>query len=144
MMPMPQAAPIADSEIALVQASFAKVVPVAEALSRDFYDILFRDNPGTRQLFPEDMRAQREKLISTLAMVIRGLRDFDAIRSDVAALGKRHVGYGAVAPHYEAVGAALIEALAQHLGEAWTPETADAWMRIYFVLAGTMLEAAEG
>ena len=57
-------------------------------------------------------------------------------------LGLRHAGYGVVAGHYATVGAALMKTLEQGLGDAWTPEAAQAWASVYAVMSDSMLEGA--
>jgi len=49
---------ISDEQIALVQQSFAKVVPISQMAAVMFYDKLFEDRPDFRALFPEDMETQ--------------------------------------------------------------------------------------
>jgi len=43
---------------------------------------------------------------------------------------------------YDTVAEALIWTLEQGLGEAFTPDVADAWVAVYGFLAGIMQEAA--
>ncbi|MEM1267440.1 MAG: globin family protein [Pseudomonadota bacterium] len=134
--------PLTKSEVAAIQGSFARLVPKADDLAREFYDRLFRDNPSVRSLFPSDMTSQREKLVSTLAFVVRGLGDISQIEDAVKSLGVRHRGYKAVPDHYMAVGAALLATLEARLGSLWTPELAQAWKKAYGVVAKTMIDAA--
>jgi hemoglobin-like flavoprotein len=59
-------------------------------------------------------------------------------------LGKRHVGYGVKAEHYDTVGAALLWTLAKGLGDAFTEEAKAAWTETYVTLATVMKTAAYG
>ena len=61
-----------------------------------------------------------------------------------SALAKRHVNYGAKPEHYPVVGAALLWTLEKGLGEAWTPEVAEAWTAAYGTLSGYMISEAYG
>ena len=56
-------------QIALVQASFAKVAPIADQVAILFYDRLFELAPQVRRMFPADITEQRRKLMATLAFV---------------------------------------------------------------------------
>ena len=58
------------------------------------------------------------------------------------ALAVKHVDYGVKAADYDSVGASLLRTLEKGLGEAWTPETKDAWVAAYTTLAGVMTAAA--
>ncbi len=130
------------SQIDLVQSSFAKVVPIAETAASLFYGRLFEVAPEVKPLFRGDMKEQGRKLMTTLAVVVNGLKAPDTILSAAKALAVKHVGYGVTAEHYVPVGAALIWTLEQGLGDDFTPETRDAWLAAYTLLSGVMIEEA--
>jgi hemoglobin-like flavoprotein len=131
-------------QVQLVQQSFAKVAPISEAAAVLFYDRLFEIAPQVKAMFPSDMTGQRKKLMATLAVVVGGLGNLEAILPAASALATRHVSYGAKAEHYPVVGAALLWTLEKGLGDAWTPEVADAWSTAYGTLAGYMISEAYG
>jgi hemoglobin-like flavoprotein len=137
-------APMTPSQIALVQDSFAKVAPISDQAAVLFYDRLFELAPQVRAMFPDDLTEQRKKLMATLAVVVGGLSNLDSILPAASALARRHVGYGARPEHYPVVGAALLWTLEKGLGEAWTPELADAWTAAYGTLSGYMITEAYG
>jgi len=132
------------TQIKLVQDSFAKVAPISEQAAVLFYGRLFEIAPSVRAMFPDDMTEQRKKLMATLAVVVSGLSNLEAILPAASALAKRHVGYGAKAEHYPVVGGALLWTLEKGLGDAWTPEVAEAWTAAYATLSGYMIEQAYG
>jgi nitric oxide dioxygenase len=129
-------------QVALVQESFAKVVPIADQAAVLFYDRLFEIAPQVRALFPADMTEQRRKLMVMLGKVVNGLGDLPSILPAASALAKRHTGYGATAEHYPVVGAALLWTLEKGLGDAWTPEVAQAWITAYGTLSNYMISQA--
>ena len=88
------------------------------------------------------MRAQEMKLIEMLSEIVRHLDDPEKFVTDLAALGRRHVGYGARDGDYDSVGAALVWTVEQQLGDAFTPEIGDAWAEAYRAMAGVMRRAA--
>ncbi|ABQ34950.1 MAG: globin family protein [Bradyrhizobium sp.] len=132
------------SQITLVQESFAKVAPISDQAAVLFYDRLFEVAPPVRAMFPEDLTEQRKKLMGTLAVVVGGLSNLDTVLPAASALAKRHVNYGAKPEHYPVVGAALLWTLEKGLGEAWTPEVAEAWTAAYGTLSGYMISEAYG
>ena len=132
------------SQITLVQESFAKVAPISDQAAVLFYDRLFEVAPPVRAMFPEDLTEQRKKLMGTLAVVVGGLSNLDTVLPAASALAKRHVNYGAKPEHYPVVGAALLWTLEKWLGEAWTPEVAEAWTAAYGTLSGYMISEAYG
>src|SRR5215475_8845510 len=131
-------------QIALVQASFAKVAPIADQAAVMFYDRLFEIAPAVKALFPSDMAEQRRKLMATLAIVVNGLSNLESILPAASSLATRHVAYGAKPEHYPVVGATLLWTLAMGLGEAWTEELAAAWGAAYATLSGYMISVAYG
>jgi hemoglobin-like flavoprotein len=131
-------------QIALVQDSFAKVVPISDQAAILFYDRLFEIAPSVKAMFPADMTEQRRKLMAMLAAVVKGLGNLESILPAASALATRHVSYGAKAEHYPVVGAALLWTLEQGLGDGWTPELADAWSTAYGTLSGYMISEAYG
>jgi hemoglobin-like flavoprotein len=129
----------------LVQATWSKVVPIADQAAAMFYDRLFQIDPSARALFGKsDMVVQRKKLLQVLSVAVAGLDDLEALVPTVEALGRRHVRYGVNDAHYASVGIALLWTLEKGLGPAWTPATAAAWTEVYGVLSGVMRKAAQG
>ncbi len=129
--------------ITLVQASFARVAPIADAAADLFYARLFELDPALRGMFPADLTEQKRKLMTTLTVVVNGLTRLEALVPAVQALGRRHAHYGVKSEHYQTVAAALLWTLEQGLGAAFTPETKEAWIAAYTLLAETMIAAAE-
>lgn len=129
-------------QVAMVQESFQKVVPIAGTAADLFYDRLFTIAPDVRSMFPDDLKEQKKKLIAMLATAVTNLHQVDKIIPAVEELGKRHVAYGVTAAHYEPVGAALLWTLEKGLGADFTPPLKAAWTETYMTLAGVMQNAA--
>jgi hemoglobin-like flavoprotein len=129
-------------QVKLVPDSFAKVAPIADRAADLFYDRLFVIAPEVRALFPDDLSAQKKKLMQMLASAVANLHQVEKIIPAVQDLGRRHVGYGVTANHYEPVGAALLWTLEQGLGPAFTPQVKEAWTETYATVADVMKTAA--
>ena len=71
-------------------------------------------------------------------MVVNSLDRLETIAEVVKDSGRRHVGYGVKAEHFDTVGNALIWTLGQGLGAGFTPEVKEGWIEAYGVLASTM------
>jgi hemoglobin-like flavoprotein len=126
----------------LVQESFAKVAPIADAAAVLFYGRLFEIDPSLQRMFRGDMTEQRRKLMQMLVGAVKGLDHLDRLVPVVQDLGRRHAAYGVIDAHYDTVGSALLWTLEKGLGEAFTPEVKDAWAAVYGLLATTMKDAA--
>ena len=130
--------PLGQAQKQLVQMSFAKVEPIAEAAAELFYNKLFELDPGLKT----DMKAQGRKLMATLKLAVKGLDDLEKLVPAVRDPGRRHAGYGVRPGHYDTVGQALLWTLEQGLKDDFTAEVRAAWTAVYAPRADTMVEAA--
>jgi hemoglobin-like flavoprotein len=127
--------------IALVQGSWARVMPISDAAATLFYDRLFALDPSVKALFKSDMRQQKKKLMQTLGVAVDGLRNIPRLIPVLEELGARHAGYMVQDRHYDLVGQALLWTLREGLGDAFTPELEGAWKRVYGLVAAVMRRA---
>lgn len=132
----------ASGMVEIIRSSFALVEPQAEDLGRHFYATLFSRAPETRDLFPVNMEVQRSRLLRALVHVVQMVDQTDDLVPFLQQLGRDHRKFGVLAQHYDAVGAALLSAIAHYAGAAWTPQVAKAWTDAYGVVAGAMRDAA--
>jgi len=133
---------MSEAQRRLVQESFARLAPEADALAASFYARLFEIAPEVKPLFKGDMEAQGKKLTRTLGLAISESRRVAQVVPVLEELGRRHVGYGALQAHYPIVGEALLWAIERQLGPACTPEILAAWAALYGRLSQIMLRAA--
>jgi hemoglobin-like flavoprotein len=130
------------ADIQLVRNGFAAVAADGEGFAAALFERLFARDPGLRALFATDMKTQGGKLVAAFAHVVRSLDRLDVVMDDVRALARRHVAYGVERAHYDLMGAALLEALAERLGESFDERARSAWAAAYATLAGIMIDAA--
>lgn len=141
----PADGPLTEKQKILVQESWTKVVPIADTAAGIFYARLFELDPAVKPMFADaDMKEQGRKLMQMIGTAVRGLDTLGELVPAVQALGKRHVGYGVKAEHYDTVGTALLDTLDQGLGDDFTPDTREAWTITYTTLASVMKEASYG
>src|SRR5262245_34630589 len=126
-------------QVALVQESFAKIVPIREQAAALFYNHLFAIDPSTRPLFRGDMKSQGAKLMAAIGAVVESLDRIDTIPDDLRTLARRHHRYGVREEHYASVGAALLWTLEQALGFDFTPDVRQACATAYDLLSGAMI-----
>lgn len=131
-------------QIMLVQASFAKVVPIVDVAAGLFYGRLFEIAPEVQPMFKGDIGEQGRKLMATLGTVVKGLGNIETILPAAKMLAAKHVSYGVKPEHYVPVGDALIWTLEKGLGDNFTPETRQAWLAAYGALSAAMIEEAYG
>jgi hemoglobin-like flavoprotein len=131
-------------QVALVQQTFEKAATLGEQVADIFYNELFEIDPALRAMFKGDLREQKKKLLSTLALVVRSLHAPENILKPAQNLAVKHLDYGVRPEHYTLVGNALLRTLKKGLGDAFTPEVREAWVAAYSTLAGIMKDAAYG
>src|SRR6185436_19605412 len=99
---------LTQTQIALVQTTFAAIAPIADDAAELFYRRLFEIEPRLRPMFKGDMTEQRKKLMQMLTAAVKGLDRLDRLVPVVEDLGRKHAGYGVADEHYDTVGSALL------------------------------------
>ena len=140
--PPSRPATTAERTVELIRSSFAAVEPHAEELGKYFYATLFSNAPEVRDLFPVNMEVQRSRLLRALVHVVQMVDQPDDLVPFLQQLGRDHRKFGVLSQHYEALGNALISAIAAFSGERWTSDVERAWVNAYATVANAMQEAA--
>jgi len=131
-----------EREIELVGKTWEIAGADPDAAATLFYGKLFAKAPGVRPLFPEDMKAQGQKLMQMIGVAVNNMATVEQIIPALEACGRRHVDYGALPDHYPVVGEVLLDTLATAVGDDFTDEARDAWAKTYGILSSVMLDAA--
>jgi nitric oxide dioxygenase len=129
-------------ELELVRSSYAKLGDAAPAMAVDFYHRLFAADPSAEALFTAGPDVMSTKFADELDAIVEAISAFDTFAPRVSDLAARHVGYGVQTRHYQAVGDALLGALAAHLAPDWDAALEAAWRRAYNLVAEVMMAAA--
>jgi nitric oxide dioxygenase len=125
----------------LVRQSFESLEEYSDTVVRLFYGRLFEIAPQVRGLFHIDLREQSRKLQDMLATIVNALDRFDELQPVLVELGRRHVGYGVLPEHYNALRLALLWALGHELNSEFDSDTKAAWDQLLRSVASTMLQA---
>lgn len=126
------------------------------SLSRISHLRLFEKEPQTKKVFgfAIDYNPSGSELgrMGILIHAIRMIHMFDAalnmlgpdtdtLRDVLQQLGKRHIRYGVKPAFFPYMGKALLETLAETLGDYWTPEMEAAWTVVYEQLSGEIMRS---
>ena len=138
---------VTPQELDTVAADGEVVGACPDDFARSFYATLFELAPETRDLFPEDLTAQRGKLVNELLFLVDAATDRDGLGLEgflarARDLGARHASYGVTNRDYAPVGAALVAALRSCVPE-WDDDHVEAWMKLYRLISNVMREGAE-
>jgi nitric oxide dioxygenase len=118
-------------QIELVQSTFIDVLDDHDPFHINFYDALFRRGPQLRALFRDDIEGQGMKFMAALKLIVASLDAPGALVAQYADLGRGHAIIGVRPEHFDVMGEALMETLAESLGEGFTAETEAAWRAAY-------------
>ncbi len=126
-----------------IRQSWEILEATAPQASSLFYDHLFTANPDLIPMFKDNMSEQGDKLMQMLRFAVQELDNPEQFVTTFQDLGRRHARYGVRKGHYALVGAALLSAIAELLGERFTPEVREAWGSFYDAMAGIMIAGGD-
>lgn len=125
-------------QIAAVQATWTRLPITPYAFAERCYEELFLVRPQLRPLFDGFRSDQHRKLAETLMFAVSELPPTEALRQSLAELGRRHDEYGVKGMHYDAVGIALMAALARTYGTEFSSPVRESWAAFYRLLVEGM------
>jgi hemoglobin-like flavoprotein len=132
---------VTPKQVELVRESFDAIWPVRRKLADKFYSRFFELAPDAQGLFRGDMERQHLKLMDMIAAIVGTLDKGEMFQSIISHSGRQHARFGAKPLHFAAFGDALIWGLEQQFGAAFTPETKEAWIKLYDTVQREMIRA---
>lgn len=130
-------------QILRLRKSFSLVKRQADVAAFYFYRQLFELDPALRPLFQTDVELQSLKLTTTLDEALDLLNRPIELAMTLRELAERHSEYGVKPEQYATVGTAMISMLEDILGSEFTLETRQAWIALYHLISGAMLQVTE-
>lgn len=115
-------------------------------ITKHFYKRMFENNPEVRQFFNHTNQKrgrQPEALANTVYAAALHIDRLEAILPAIQPALHKHKSLNIRAEHYPIVGANLLGAIQEVLGEAATPEIIDAWAKAYGVIADIFISLEE-
>ncbi|KAI0121328.1 globin-like protein [Xylariales sp. AK1849] len=125
-------------DLAIVKATAPVMKEHGEAIARLFYGNMLAAHPELHNIFNktgQDTGAQPRALASAVFAYATYIDDLAQLKDLVERIAQKHVSLVIQPEHYPIVGRYLIEAVAIVLGDAVTPEVAEAWTAAYSALA---------
>lgn len=119
-------------------------VPLFEAKGEEItsrmYALLFADHPEVKELFTQAPTGQSKILATAIMNYCNNLDNLNTMEEELDRIARRHVFSRVQAEHYPFVGAALIQAMRETLGDIATDEVIEAWQAVYTSLAGVLIQ----
>ncbi|AIY41366.1 Flavohemoprotein (Hemoglobin-like protein) [Collimonas arenae] len=111
-------------------------------ITRCFYQRLFVAHPELKNIFNmpnQESGTQQQALASAIFAYAANIDNPDALAPVISRIVQKHVSLGIKAEHYPIVGKHLLDAIAEILGAAATPELLAAWAEAYGLLADALI-----
>ncbi|MEU3725771.1 globin domain-containing protein [Streptomyces sp. NPDC031705] len=135
---------LSEKSTATVRATLPAVGAVIADITELFYEKLFAAHPAMlRDLFNRGNQStgvQKQALAGSIAAFATQLVEHPGVRPDVmlGRIAHKHASLGVTREQYAVVHRHLFEAIAEVLGEAVTPEVAEAWDEVYWLMANAL------
>lgn len=127
------------SDIALVQASFARIFARKAELTDRFYAHLFARMPEVESLFRGDFIKQKEMFATMLASTARSLSSYDSFAQLAGTLASSHARFKLSEAQMTNAAQSLEAALHEVMEGKLTSEEEAAWTRAIVKLTSTMV-----
>lgn len=118
-----------------------------ETITARFYPLMFDRYPEVNALFNASHQASGNQARALAGAVLQYVQlrnnPAEARAALSTAIGK-HISLGIQPDHYPIVGECLMAAIGEVLGDAVTPDVADAWQALYNELAGLLIDVEQG
>jgi len=132
--------------IALIQATVPLLKTRGEDITRHFYGIMLSEHPELKAFFNEAHQAQGTQARALAGAVLAYASHIDRLEALAPALPRivqKHVSLGVQPEHYPIVGACLLRAIREVLGDVATDDILAAWGEAYGSLARLLIDAEE-
>lgn len=129
--------PLSQETIALVKSTIPVLEQQGPEITKVMYRRLFKDVEIAELFNQANQRkgTQRFALAGAVLAYARHIDQLEALGSEVERIAQKHIGYAILPEHYPYVGAALLGAIEEVLGDAVTPEILAAWGEAYWLFA---------
>ncbi|MDK9499549.1 FAD-binding oxidoreductase [Streptomyces katrae] len=140
---------LSEKSTATVRATLPAVGAAITDITELFYAKLFAAHPALlRDLFNrgnQNAGVQKQALAGSIAAFATRLLEHPDTRPDVMLnrIAHKHASLGVTREQYPVVRLHLFEAMAEVLGEAVTPEVAEAWDEVYWLMANALIAIEE-
>lgn len=138
---------LTDRQIEIVKSTVPILQEHGETITRTFYRNMFEENPQLKDIFNMANQAKGDQPRSLAASVLAYAANIDQLQNlgpAVSLIAHKHCSLDVLPEHYPIVGRNLLRAIGEVLGDAVTPEIADAWGAAYDQLAAILIGVEGG
>ena len=131
---------LSQTTITSIKETIPLVKENAESVTTRMYEILFAKYPETKPLFENAQSDQHKKLAGAIAAFAANVDNLEALSGAVEKMATMHVKTHVLPLHYPMVGDALITAMSEVLGDAFTEKYKAAWVEAYGFLGDILMK----
>ena len=120
---------LTQAQLDVIKATVPVLDAGGEALTRHFYERMFRENPEVQSFFnPAHQKTggQQRALAAAICAYAKHIENPGVLASAVELIAHKHASLGIQAQHYPIVGSNLLSSIKEVLGDAATPDVIDA------------------
>ncbi|MFB9627917.1 globin domain-containing protein [Nonomuraea helvata] len=125
-----------------VKANFELVAKYGDNVPLYLFSDLFLRAPALRELFPVQMRRQRDRLMTALSYAVEHAQNLSEITPYLHQLARSHRKSGIQSEHYEQWGASLVHTMQRFSGNVWNEAVEEEWRDFLSLLTRTLAEGA--
>ena len=131
---------LSQETIVAIKETIPLVSQEAENVTTRMYEILFSKYPETKPMFDNAAKDQHKKLAGAIAAFAGNIDNLGVLGAAVEKMAQSHVMTQVKPIHYPMVADALITAMGDVLGEAFTDARKNAWVEAYTFLANILMQ----
>ncbi|MCD2263813.1 hemin transporter [Dietzia aurantiaca] len=137
----PHNVPVIRETLPVIGAHIDEITPLFYTTMFDNHPELIRDtfNRGNQKLGAQQ-RALAASIATFATMLVDGKSPVDLL----SRIGHKHASLGITPDQYQIVHDNLFAAIARVLGDAVTPEVAEAWDEVYWIMASVLIDFEKG
>ncbi len=127
----------------IILATLPVVATNLQTIVNKFYLRVFSNHPELKNLFNQTNQKngfQQQALANSIASFVTNYDSLSKIKPMLVQIANKHVSLGISKDMYQIVGDNLMAAIGEVLQNILTPEIADAWLSMYWVIANTLIE----
>lgn len=135
---------LTQSQIDIIKATAPVVAEHAREITETFYPLMFERYPEVQAFFNQAHQqtgSQRQALANAVIAYASNIDRLEVLGDAVSLIAQKHCSLDIRPEQYPIVGECLMAAIGEVLGDAVTPEVADAWGAAYQQLADILINA---
>nr|WP_170222994.1 globin domain-containing protein [Nonomuraea turkmeniaca] len=122
--------------------NFELVAKYGDGVPLYLFSDMFLRAPQLREMFPVNMRSQRDRLMSALALAVDNCANLTEITPYLHQLARSHRKFGTEPEHYAQWSASVVNTMQRFSGNAWNDELEREWRAFLAALSHVLVDGS--